>query len=430
MLLRFGCSNHLSIREFQEISLLAPTKLSKKKDNLLEVAGSKFKALRSSAIYGANASGKSNFIKSIVFMRHMVMNSHARFLPDQEINNTTFMLDNESLAAPSQFECDFVNEGIRFSYGFTILNHKILNEYLYAFPQGHKQTWFSRDEGDQKNKKFYFGSQLKGRNALISDLTRSNSLFLSAAAQQNHEQLAPVYGYFDRLISSNIAFGEHPQSMITDMLEGNRRKWVLEFLRGADTGIFDASVQTRDVPEEIKRFEELLTSSWKKSDLNTKSTLELKVDNREISFGHLSNSNSLVFLPYAAESAGTRRMLELLASMIHSLDRGGLAVIDEIDASIHTLVASKLVDLFNKSEINTKSAQLLFTTHDTNLLCNGTMRREEIWFAEKNSKGETHIYPLSDYQLREGDNVEKGYLQGRFGAIPFFGNIGDLETTE
>lgn len=344
MLLRFGCSNHLSIRSFQEVSFLA----SALKDdagllNAPPVSSLGKQTLACAVIYGANASGKSNFLKALLFMRQLVVRSHVGLTPEEEIGNVPFLLEPLAESEPSQFECDFVEDGIRYSYGFAIQKHKILREFLYAFPKGHRQVWFSRDEG--ANDRFVFSKNLKGRNTLIGELTRSNSLFLSAAAQQNHVQLSHVYGFFANMIEH--AFGPvMDHARVPDLLEGEKKDWVLRFLKSADIGISDSTVAKEKLSDEQRELILFVFDKLGKKNKTLPDINQSKFETRNVSLGHRGAGGKLIYLPWESESSGTRTMLSLLVPVLYAIDHGGIAVIDEIDASLHTLVAMRLVELF------------------------------------------------------------------------------------
>lgn len=428
MLLRFGCSNHLSIREYQELSFIA----SSRKDiteGLTQVTGTKLKALPIVAVYGANASGKSNILKSLLFMKHMVVFSQGKFRPEMPIDNIPFGLDPSAKSDESHFECEFIEQAVRYIYGFTILKGQIAREFLYAFPRGHKQTWFLRDESSNK-KNFEFGKNLRGRNSIVAELTRSNSLFLSTAAQQNHEQLQPVYSYFSKKLNTSFSLDEAEPDSIVRLLEGGKKNWVLDFLKTADTGIGDAKIEDVEIDNEVMKAVDAAIQSLNSTRLGSSETQTIKFESKfmpkSVTFGHVGREGSVNYFPWRQESAGTKRLLQLLVPILAAVELGGVAIIDEIDSSLHTLLAFRLIDLFRDETFNDRGAQLLFSTHDTNLLCHGHLRQDEIWFVEKNRVGETHVYPLSDFKLRSTDRIEKGYLQGRFGAVPFIGTFKGL----
>jgi AAA15 family ATPase/GTPase len=432
MLLRYGCSNHLSIRSFQEISLLASGSLKELTETLLETKSSGIHGLRVAAVYGANASGKTNILKALLFMAHMVEASHRSFSPRSKINNSPFALDDDSYSAASEYECDFVTDGVRYSFGFSLLAGKVLREFLYAFPKGVKQTWYSRDESLPEDERYLFGRALKGRNSLIAELTRDNSLFLSAAAQQDHEQLRPAYTFLTQKITQAIALGIDVEQSVAGMLEGERKSWALDFVSGADTGIADANISSEEMPsfmvKAVKAMiatiqEEEKSTQKEHSEIEDFETDEKFLKRKIVSLGHRSASGKPVFLPWRSESEGTKRLLAMMVVVMEALESGSVTIIDEIDASLHTMLVKRIIELFKSPILNPRGAQLVFTTHDTNILCSGLLRRDEIFFTEKNKAGETSIYPLSDFPVRKDDNFEKGYLQGRFGAIPFLGEL-------
>jgi AAA15 family ATPase/GTPase len=415
MLIRFAVENHLSIKKRQELSLVASS-LQDEGADLITVRD--IKLVPAALLYGANASGKSNFVSALMFLQRAVVSSHTEAKPKSKIPISPFRLDRKSKSLPTKIDVDFFLGGVRFHYGFVATIDAFTEEWLYAFPSGKKQTWFYRDS---RNRSIKFGKNLKGSLKTIGGLTRPNSLFLSAAAQNAHKQLTPVFEYLsgfsvsyeieNRSVDAGVAFAD-----------GSIDERIIRFLQQADTGIV------------AHRFGELIPDTIDKKGLLSDmlgifrkyapegqefaSGLE-KMDLREISLGHSTNTKRPEFFDLRLESAGTLRLLVLLRPIFEALDRGSLVVIDELDASLHTYLAEKIVMLFNSRKTNPKGAQLIATTHDTNLLCAGCVRRDQVWFVEKDHTGASTLYPLTDIRTRATDNLEKGYLQGRFGAVPF-----------
>ena len=423
MLIRFGVKNHLSIKDYQELNLVASS-LTDEPKFVLRSAGIRGSLLPCAAIYGANASGKTNVLQSLNFMRNTVRHSHANLKPGDRLPRHPFLLESGWQEQPSEFDCDFVVGGSRFKYGFSLDDSKVLSEYLYAYPSGYRQIWYERDatQSDQ----FYFGKYLKGRNRLISELTRSNSLFLSAAAQQNHEQVDPIYRFFSDGIVPQLSRSVPHESAIAESLEQKElRDRVAHFLRYADVGIEGIDIEEAQVPDEVRNFvERFMTTAveFRKDGKQAELFDPREFRPKEIKMLHRSDGDHSVSINFDSESAGTVRLLQLIRGIFRVLDSGGVLLLDEIDASLHTLLAMKVIALFVSPETNRRNAQIIFSTHDTNLLCSGLLRRDEIWFTEKSKNGATHLYPLSDIRTRKTDNLEKGYLQGRFGAIPFLGD--------
>ena len=403
MLLRFVVSNHLSIRDRQELSLVASS-LSDPEDGLIECASSPTGfVLPAAVIYGANASGKSNLVDALKTMRRMVLLSHSAGKPDGGVlGRQHFRLDGACAAAPSQFEVDFVLDDVRHHYGFKATGKAFVGEWLLDYPFGRPRTLFERDGGE-----FRFGRGLKGRNRLIADLTRENSLFLSSAALNRHEKLTSVFSYFlningvkGRAISGRIASDILPDEKLDPR--------VLNFLSKADTGVVDYRLRTEELTERDRELMSKLSQLGVETPPDRQSFIEL---------AHRGSEGDL-YLEMEHESAGTRRLLVILTRLFEALDSGALLVVDELDASLHTQASQALLDFFCSRRANRTDAQLIATVHDTNLLAAPPLRRDQVWFTEKAADGATKIYPLSDIRTRKGDNLERGYLQRRYGAAP------------
>jgi AAA15 family ATPase/GTPase len=417
MLIRFAVQNHLSIRDRQELSFVA----SPLKDDGVDLISYHDESLLPAAlIYGANASGKSNLISAITYFRDMVRYSHSRNEATGAIPRKPFALEKKSKNDPTSFELDFVQKGIRYHYGVSFSSAEILEERLYAFPYGKRQVWYLRN---RDKKRIYFGKYLKGETKLIESITRPNSLFLSAAAQNSHKQLSALYEYIGAI--EIIAPSIDLPTTAMGFAEGKIDSRIITFLKNADTGIVDCKFDDLIRDKRGSEFVSDLVQVFKKHDSSADFTVE-DLQAKVISLGHQAKDSGKIYLDMASESTGTVRLLSLLRAVYSALDRGATIVVDELDASLHTYLTEKIVSLFAAKETNKKSAQLLATTHDTNLLSARCLRRDQIWFAEKGSSGATVIYPLTDMRTRNTDNLERGYLQGRFGAVPFSGSVKSL----
>lgn len=414
MLLRFSVENHLSFRGVQELTLVASA-LSDSEDGLLRTpAMPRQRILPAAVVYGANASGKSNLLDAIAYVRHQVRNSHASGDPDGEMLRAPFRLDGQSAELPSTFKVDFVAEGVRYHYGFEATLNEFSSEWLYAFPKNHRQILFERE-----NKKYSFGKNLRGRNRTISDLTRPNSLFLSAAAQNDHDLLGGVARFFSSIRIAKIPATPFGNSI--DQLDGDIDDRVISFLERMDTGVFTYRRRKMEIPKELLEIQEAMALALRGK--GGTSNVQLSTSEVEVQLGHRGEDGGAVFFDLNRESSGTRRLLSLMGEIYNALDKGSLVLVDEIDSSIHTKASQEILSLFNDGEINKTGAQLVATTHDTNLLNAPGLRRDQIWFTEKNTIGESYLYSLSDLSTKKGDNMEKGYLQGRFGAIPYSGTL-------
>lgn len=362
------------------------------------------------AIYGANASGKTNVILAIRFMRSAIINSHARWEPDNLIGLEPFAGESES---PSKFAADFLLDGIRYQYGFSLRPEAVLEEWMYSYPLGKKQTWFAR----KRNKLISFSTKLHGDNRTIERLTRPNSLFLSAAAQNNHEMLSPIYSWFSRSLSFVIGERSTTRSPAQALSrDANLKKQLAKLLSLADLGIAELSIREVEVPERVKGFLTKLESLM--TEINDGKPLDLREQRREIQLLHRIGDSTIPFQE-DQESKGTIAFLCLLDPVIRALTAGGVVCVDELDDSLHPLLAIEVIRQFSDVRSNPGFAQLIFNTHDTNILSASVLRRDQIWFTEKQQEGTSQLYPLTDFKPRLQENLENGYLQGRYGAIPF-----------
>ena len=418
MLLRFGVSNHLSIRDYQELSF-ATSSLKDQREGLIDCdvapQGSVLPAL---VIYGPNASGKSNFIAAIRAMQSMILWSQTRGKPDGGVlTRRPFRLDHDSSGLPSHFDIDFVIDGVRHHYGFETSSKVFEAEWLYAFPKSHQRVLFER-QGDS----FRFGRGLRGQNNTIAGLTRPNSLFLSAAAQNGHEYLSKVFGFFRSILNVGNISVPGPVASNRVAQEGGLDPRVISFLGNINTGVVDYRQREIELPEEVRAVRQELATVLKKI-TDTPDDIEMDEDDKHVilELAHRGRDGEEIFLDLDLESAGTRRLLIVLGLAYQALDQGWLVCVDELDASLHTQASEAVLKLFSSRERNTRDAQIIATTHDTNLLKSSVLRRDQVWFTEKDPEGSTQLYPLTEIRTRRGDDIRRGYLQGRYGAIPFAG---------
>lgn len=426
MLLRFSVSNFGSFRDEQELSMIASA-LKDEPAGLIEAPELRAeKILPSVVIYGANASGKSNLVRALAHMKELVRNSHRRGEPGAPILLKPFLLDPAYATRPSAFGIDFIWNGARYAYKFEAVGNEFMEESLHVWRGGPASLLFER-----KRQSFKFGRSLKGRNKIIEDLTRPNSLFLSAAAQNNHEELTDVAEFFNSVMI-DLAH-PMPTEMVSDRLaEQGVDKKALNLLHEIDTGITTTRVDEAPLDQRDIEFREAILGVIQQQ-MGGPPPLELKSSFmnpiRMLRLGHQATDGRTIFLNLLDESAGTIQLLLILGPIFRALDGGRIAVIDEFGSRLHTRASEIILALFASKETNPRGAQLVVATHDTNLLNAKGLRRDQIWFTEKDETGATHLYPLTDIETRKGDNLEKGYLQGRYGAIPFAGSIADLVKT-
>ena len=411
MLLRFAISNCYSIRDLQVLDLCASTLKDSDAGLIQCLASPTGSILPSVVIYGANASGKTNYIFALKMMRDLVLTSHTKLGPGDALPYYPFALDHESSRTPTRVEVDFVIEGIRYHYGFELTDRAFKSEWLFSIPKSRNRLLFERD-GDN----FQFGRELKGQKDIIAAMTRPNSLFLSSAAQNNHSQLSRIFDYFNTFQFSMVTNVPGLAASIEFYRSGLDSR-VITFLNEIGTGIIDYREVDNPHSSELLSLQREWVSSASRI-FNEQIDIEPLVVDKIVKLAHRGKDGDLVDLDLDLESAGTRRLLIVLSRVFRALDRGSPIFIDEFDASLHTHAGEMLLNLFLSPETNLNGAQLIATTHDTNLINSRLLRRDQVWLAEKGSDGATELYPLTDFGTRPGDNLEKGYLQGRFGAVP------------
>ncbi len=416
MLIRFRVENFRSIYAEQELSLVA-SPLSERAETLVHVDRYDMDLLRAAAVYGPNASGKSTLFHALAFMKAVVTESHRQWAPDAAIPRVPFALDPTAATEPSLFAVDLLLDGVRYEYGFVTDSTRILEEWLYAYPRGRKQEWFTRDAA--REEEFAFSRLLPGANRTISSFTRPNSLFLSAAAQNNHPALEPIYAWFSRLFIMDEGSRSMFETVVVQLcMDETFRTGIQAFLQAADLGIADIEMIEEELTSFASRF------NMRVDDPMLRELFPSSKAGAGIQLRHRTGGDADVSLPFDQESQGTRAMFALAGTVIVALRAGSVLVVDELDRSLHPLLALATVSVFTGSVTNPKNAQLIFNTHDTNLLDQSILRRDQIWFTEKGDDGATRLYPLTDFRARKHENLERGYLQGRYGAVPAVGDAG------
>ncbi len=422
MLVELRVGNHRSVRDEQVLTMAAGRVGAAADPRPRRVAGHDVRLLPVAALYGANACGKSNLLAAAAFVRAAVVDSHRRWQPDGGVPREPFAWGPHT-GAPSLYEVTILVDGTRYEYGFVVDDERFVEEWLYAWPRGRKQVWLAREGND-----FKFGDRLRGENRLIAQVTRPNALFLSAAAQHQHQQLLPVYRWFSGLRMVGVrgrhrrGFGEMPLELWLSRVLADRDRV------GIQTDLFPEDDGKADVAEALRTF-------LRAADVGIIDVKLAEDDDDELARrGHgrgprvllrHRSSTGLAWLPLDEESQGTLTLLRMVPPLLGVLAGGGVLVVDELEASLHPLLGLEVVRQFNDPTSNPHNAQLLFTTHDTNLLGSLTgdppLRRDQIWLTEKDQEGATSLCPLTDYRPRKAENLERGYLQGRYGAVPIVG---------
>ncbi|EAH5867435.1 ATP/GTP-binding protein [Campylobacter coli] len=420
MLIEFRVENFLSIQDEQVLSMVASS------DNTFLTSHTnndkKLKLLKSSVLYGANASGKSNIIKALAIMKKIVISS-ANGQRGDKLPITPFLLGNED-DKPTKFEIIFIQNDTKYQYGFILNSEKILEEWLLIFGESNRaQKWFERIYNEKEEKYNYsFGTKFLGSKQLWAENTRDNALFLSVAIQLNNEQLKPVFDFFLKYIRVTCTDSWNDGQEVTiDILRQDKQK-IISYLKRADLDIEDIVVEETElnktnlmqenIPQEIKQ---MIQADLEKG---------AKLTQTNIHTIHTNQQGELVtFDMETSESQGTRKFFGLIGPWIEALEQGYTIVVDELNTHLHPLMTKFLVNLFHNEDLNKSNAQLIFTTHDTSILNQDVFRRDQIWFCEKQNKA-TKLYPLSDFKVRKDKtNLENDYLLGRFGALPYFKEI-------
>lgn len=439
MIIEFNIGNFKSFKEIVTFSMVA-SKTSSRDKNLDENntfnIDSKLALLKSAVIYGANASGKSNLIDAMRFMREGVRDSARDTQAGDAIRVEVFRLSEDTVNEPSFVQMVFVLDGKKYRYGFEVNQKQVVSEWLFHVPNTKEAKLFVRDEnGISVSSAFKEG---KG----IEDKTRDNALFLSVVAQFNGSISKKILGWFKMI---RIYSGLHPRinhyEYTASLLENSRyRESVLQLLRKLDLGFETVEIEktsldivflpeAENIPDELKGVHAKLKDAMQElktirnfDSLNRKAIKT--IHQRYNSEGQASSTE--LFDLESNESEGTRKLFALAGSLVDVLSNGKILVIDEFDRSLHPLITQAIIKLFNSNDTNPKNAQIIFTTHDTNMLTNKLFRRDQIWFTEKDKCRATKLYSLVEYKVRNDASFESDYIQGRYGAIPFIGDLDRL----
>jgi AAA15 family ATPase/GTPase len=418
MLVQFTVGNFLSFKDQRTLNLEAKG-ISELKSNITTYE--KNKLLKSSVIYGANSSGKSNLIKAFQRMREVVLTS-VRLNDSDELNYSPFLLSTESEDKPTFFEIIFWKDRIKYRYGFEYTGECIINEWLFSGSSEKKEKPFfiRTKDGIGVNEKFKEGEQNESK-------TNNNRLFISLVAQLGGGISKKVLEFFN---SYNVLSGlEHndytgfTMRMLHKNLNGSIES--LKLFQKLKLGFKEINAVESDFkPNKIPDYIDFKTKTKLIKDLSGTKAISLKtIHNKFDKKGNIVDV--VIFDKVLNESEGTNKIIDLSGPIFDTLNLGKILIIDELDAKLHPLITIRIVELFNNPESNPNNAQLIFATHDTNLLGEELFRRDQIWFTEKDEQEQTDLYSLYDFNLPDGSkvrndsNLERNYIRGRYGAIPF-----------
>lgn len=401
MLIDFSVKNFKSIKERQTLSMVATKGGELRSSNIIQTLDNKLELVRTAAIYGPNASGKTNLVKALQTMQRIVVNSSGQ--RGDNVGVTPYLFDKETQLLPSEFSVTFIIQNVRYEYGFITTNEQVLEEWLFAYPKGRPQAWIDR-KFNNNSQEYQWGNmdKLTGTKQVWQDATRPNALFLSTAILLNNMQLQPVFDWFRflRMVRPFIDLSVDDHFFTFQLCQDNNFKLeVIKLLQIADFNISD--LELKNEPESKREY--------------------------AVKTIHIGKEGEKHSLDIKDESSGTQKFFAYVGFWLYELKNGHILVVDELDNSLHPHLVKYMVRMFHDNTLNIKNAQLIFTTHETSILSQEIFRRDQIWFTEKDEFNATTLYPLSDFSPRKGvENLEKNYLQGRYGALPYFRNVADL----
>ncbi len=409
MIISFSLQNYRSFKEKQTLNLHVEQGDELSQNIAYPDSEKKVPVLRTAAIYGANAGGKSNLLKGLLTMVDLIFSSQKLDRNSNIPFYEPYLLDDISSTLPTEFELDFFLDGIHFRYAFSYTDKEITFEELAFYPSNKEAILFSRQKG-QNIDEIMLGGLLKGKRRKIAFLP--NQLYLSVAAntEGGPQILCDVWNAFHQKISVNLNGVIQPWrcNMLLDSLDGQEK--LLHFLKSVGTGIETLSVEKND---------EQLIGSMYQSLPSFERSLYVDANKYRVRCGHRNAKGEIVYFDLANESMGSARFLWMAGNIYFALQLGEVLFIDEINNSLHPQFVEFLVELFNDPEINTKNAQLFFTTHDVTLMNQNYMRRDQLFFVDKNKAGVSELYSLDEFsEVRKNTPFAKWYLQHRFNATP------------
>lgn len=427
MIIRFSVENYLSFNERQTLDLTAVKTCKERRDENTFAIDKDNALLKVVAIYGANASGKSNLFKALSFMLSFVYDSFADQYTLEDFPLAPFLFDESNTSKPAVFELEFVVGGVWYKYGFKLTNVRVVEEWLYrkAAKQNRMKALFVRchgDDGDIINP----SSDFTGADEIVVEKTRENALFLSACASLAVKEAMAIVDALRKSVAFISTQQTRRDTTAAMYADGKQRENILRFLKKTDPSIDDLLVEPYELDTGRSRTN---------GDPIFRKRYHIFISHK------LSDRGQDIKLPlYALGSLGTRKAFELAGPIYAALASGVTIFIDELDSRLHPILTREIIKLFNSTENNPHNAQLVFNTHDTNLLSckclnletqkkECVLRRDQIYFVERDGTFASKLYSLVDFKDEDGDSIrndasfEKDYLEGRYGSIPFIGDF-------
>ncbi len=449
MLLQLAIKNFRSFKGETVFSMVA-SKDDQHSDHTVAAPVKDHRVLRTAAIYGANAAGKSNLVKALAFIQNLIVNGTRG---ENAIPVDPFLIDPETAGKDSKFGFTIAANGIIYEYGIALNSRQITEEWLYVTKNVKEQPWFERKtspEGKVTVEPFHDlarkGTKEYQRLEFIAEGTRPNQPFLTELGEKNVTEVKPLLYWFENVLTVITPASEYEALPLRTLTDKTFAKYLHGVMRLADIGISeikaikteqDLEELVRGVPSAVKdqirtnltKGEQVvmegknLRGEKKKILLKSSSSGSITGEILQIKTVHIGPNGNAVEFEFGRESDGTQRLAHLAPAFFDASASPKVFFVDELDRSLHPLLTRMLVQLFLSLR---GESQLAFTTHDTNLLDLELLRRDEIWFMEKDREQSTRLYSLVEYKPRTDLKLEKNYLQGRFGAIPYIGDVSRL----
>ena len=415
MLVEFALANYRSIKDEMRLSLVASPDRRLEDSNVevkeLAHGGRPLRLLRSAAIYGANASGKTNLLRGLRAMHDIVLNSSGNL---DELPVTPFRFDPACHTKPSSFEVVCIVDNVRYQYGFSATRHEVVEEWLYAWPRRQIQVWFERSRGVTPGAYTWtLGGKLTGDRQVWRRATRPQALFLSTAVALNSTQLLPLFNWFRERLRVVVGYREvNPEYTTKYCLERDRSD-VVDFLAASDLAIADIRIVQRSTTLDSASEDPSVADQ----EIDSKQTSSTPMD---VHVKHQPEGGEPAELDISEESDGTQKIFALAGPWVDSLARGNVIVLDELHDNLHPELVRFLVAQFHDPAASPYGAQLIYSTHDTSILTQDLLRRDQIWLCSRDERLETSVFPVSDFRMRDSDqDLERAYRAGRFGALPY-----------
>ncbi len=426
MLIEFKFSNFRSFKDEANLSMKA-VGLSDFKECLLSHGTTT--VLPTVAIYGKNGAGKTNVIRAFWLAVQFIKNAQRTQHEEATIPRTPFLLDDDMRNEPTTFEFTYIQSGVKYIYGFSANNQEIIAEYLYHTPKGQKAMIFMREN---QNFKFPENNEKKMKS-LISEAVGKNQLFFSIACVMNYQPCIMAMKWFREKVLFSRDFVDIPKQLIEYSNNKNMLNSIISYAKQADVGICDMSFEisdekitsASDIPDDFPDDVKAMMLSYMESLSDTSSDSELMIKAHQIrtkSF-HTGISSAgekkSYTLDLSDESDGTRKLMSLAPAIELILNEGGVFLIDEIEKEMHPMMIEFIISKFQSPTSNRSNAQLIFTTHSTELMNMEFLRKDQIYFTDKDRQtGASELYNLMEFSPPTNTNIRKSYLLGKYGAIP------------